>query len=208
MDKSVLERRLSGLSDFQDPNPAIEQYPTPAWLAAHLIHQADILDDIEGRRVLDFGCGTGILSLAATARGPKSVVGIELDPTAISIARENQMVFEPPAPIEWVIGNVERSPIDCGDATVLMNPPFGAQSANEGADKGFLLAAAEMADVSYSIHNAGSQGFVESFATDNGGTVTHAFSTEFEIAHQFEFHHQSARLIEAQVFRISWALNE
>lgn len=205
MDKSVLERHLSTLVDFQDPKPDLEQYRTPAWLAAHLIHQADLLDDVGGQRVIDFGCGTGMLSLAATAREPRCVVGIERDPAAIAVARDNQTMFEPKAPIEWVIGDVERLPLDCEDATVLMNPPFGAQSTNVGADKEFLAAAAEVATVSYSIHNAGSRRFVESFATDNGGTVTHAFSTEFEIFHRFEFHRDTARTIAAQVFRISWS---
>jgi ribosomal protein L11 methyltransferase len=43
-------------------------------------------------KVLDVGCGTGILSLAALAYGAKSAVAIDLDPEAIKAARENARV--------------------------------------------------------------------------------------------------------------------
>ncbi len=40
--------------------------------------------------VLDIGCGSGILSLAAAQLGAKSVFGLDIDPEAIQHARENQ----------------------------------------------------------------------------------------------------------------------
>jgi putative methylase len=86
-----------------------------------------------------------------------------------------------------------------------MNPPFGAQSGNEHADRRFLRTAAEIAGVSYSLHNEGSREFVESFAADNGGEVTHAFAAEFDLPGQFEFHDQDSRTITAELYRIEWA---
>jgi putative methylase len=85
-----------------------------------------------------------------------------------------------------------------------MNPPFGAQAGNEHADREFLATASDVADVSYSIHNEGSREFVESFAADNGGEVTHAFAAEFELPRQFEFHEQAEHVVESEVFRIAW----
>jgi putative methylase len=84
------------------------------------------------------------------------------------------------------------------------NPPFGAQSGNEGTDRAFLRTAATLADVSYSIHNAGSQAFVESFAADEGGEVTHAFAAEFEVPRLYEHHDHDRAEIEVEVFRIEW----
>ena len=43
----------------------------------------------EGKKVLDVGCGSGILSIAAGLLGAKDVLGIEIDPVAVPIAREN-----------------------------------------------------------------------------------------------------------------------
>ena len=42
-----------------------------------------------GTRVIDVGCGSGILSIAAALLGCRYVLGTEIDPTAVDIAREN-----------------------------------------------------------------------------------------------------------------------
>ena len=43
--------------------------------------------DMSGRRLLDAGCGTGALAMAAAARGAR-VTAIDLSPTLVDIARE------------------------------------------------------------------------------------------------------------------------
>ena len=85
-----------------------------------------------------------------------------------------------------------------------MNPPFGAQSGNEHADRAFLATAAAVAGVSYSIHNGDSADFVEAFAADNGGEVTHAFRADFDLPDSFDFHEDERRTIDVEVFRIDW----
>jgi putative methylase len=85
-----------------------------------------------------------------------------------------------------------------------MNPPFGAQHGNEHADRAFLATAAGLADVSYSIHNAGSREFVEAFAADNGGEVTHAFEATFDLDRQFDFHEADEKELRTEVYRIVW----
>ena len=84
-------------------------------------------------------------------------------------------------------------------------PPFGAQDGNEHADRAFLATAADIADVSYSVHNAGSQEFVEAFADDNDGEVTHAFAAQFDLDRQFDHHAADRQEIDTEVFRIEWA---
>lgn len=42
-----------------------------------------------GARVIDVGCGSGILSIAAARVGASEVVGLDLDPVAIEVARQN-----------------------------------------------------------------------------------------------------------------------
>ena len=42
-----------------------------------------------GDRVLDLGCGSGILSIAALRLGAKTAVGVDIDPKAEDIARQN-----------------------------------------------------------------------------------------------------------------------
>lgn len=42
-----------------------------------------------GMKVLDVGCGSGILSIAGTLLGAGEVLGVEIDPVAVDIAKEN-----------------------------------------------------------------------------------------------------------------------
>ena len=43
----------------------------------------------EGAQVLDVGCGSGILSVAAAKLGAQSVLGLDMDSVAVEVAKEN-----------------------------------------------------------------------------------------------------------------------
>lgn len=43
----------------------------------------------EGQQVMDIGCGSGILSIAAAKLGSSRVLGVEIDPDAVRTAEEN-----------------------------------------------------------------------------------------------------------------------
>ncbi|AJF26747.1 methyltransferase [Haloarcula hispanica] len=204
--KSALAQQLAVVAGFDNPRASLEQYRTPPDLAAHLVHTADLQDDIQGQTVVDLGCGTGMLALGAALRSPARVVGLDIDPAPLSTARENERKVGSTTPVSWVRADATTAPLcpPTEETTVVMNPPFGAQSDNEHADRRFLETAAVVAGVSYSIHNEGSQSFVESFAADNGGEVTHAFETEFDLPRQFEFHESDRQAITAEVYRIDW----
>ena len=244
MKKTALAQQLAVVAGFESPQAGLEQYPTPPELAAHLIHVADLLGDVEDRTVIDLGTGTGMLALGAALRGPAEVVGIDLDGRALRIARENRRRVGTTTPISWVRGDVARPPLDArtdddrgGDAsderqptadrstagqpttdrsavgrsmtdrsvTVVMNPPFGAQNANEHADRAFLETTSRVADVSYSVHNRGSREFVEAFVADGGGEVTQGFRAEISLPRQFDFHGEETKELDVEVFRIAWS---
>jgi len=46
----------------------------------------------EGSSVLDFGCGSGILSIAAARLGASRILSIDHDPKAVEIARKNAII--------------------------------------------------------------------------------------------------------------------
>jgi len=200
-----LAQELAVVAGFEDPQAPLEQYHTPPDLAAHIVHVADLQGDVEDRTVVDLGCGTGMLALGAALRGPERVVGVDVDPAPLSTARENEGRVGAMTDVSWVRADATRAPLwPDAPVTVLMNPPFGAQSGNEGADRAFLETAVDVADVSYAVHNAGSESFVESFAADNGGEVTHAFAAELDLPRQFEHHDEESKTIDTEVFRIEW----
>jgi putative methylase len=203
--KSALTQQLGVVAGFDDPRVDLEQYRTPPELAAHLVHTADLHGDIEGRTVVDLGCGTGMLALAAALRSPDRAVGLDIDPAPLATARKNERRIATSSAVSWIRGDATTPPL-CpdGPTTVIMNPPFGAQEGNEHADRAFLSATAALADVSYSIHNADSVDFIEAFTADEGGEVTHAFQAEFELPRAFDHHDSDRELLDVEVFRIEW----
>lgn len=203
--KRELARVLSGVDRFDHPRVDLEQYPTPPDLAAAIIHLADLRGDIDDQYVVDLGSGPGILAIGAAFRNPAQVVGIEIDPASIETARKNVESVTPPVTPEWILGDAMNPPLcPTTGATLLMNPPFGAQRGNIHADRQFLRAAIPLAAVTYSVHNAGSRSFIESFAADNGGEVTDAISMKMDLERQFSFHDLEETSIDTELYRIEW----
>jgi ribosomal protein L11 methyltransferase len=85
------------------------------------------LDSIEldGRRVLDFGCGSGILAIAALKLGALAATGVDNDPQALSASADNAQrngvgdrfdvhlpADEPAAQYPVVVANILASALD------------------------------------------------------------------------------------------------
>jgi SAM-dependent methyltransferase len=97
-----LECALSSLSSFPDPKWALEQYVTPPALAARLLLAA--AEDLDGRAVLDLGCGTGMLIGGACLLGAEVACGVDADEEALAVAAENMQELE--VGPELVLGDV------------------------------------------------------------------------------------------------------
>lgn len=79
-----------------------------------------ILDmDLEGRTVLDMGCGTGILGMLASLKGAKSVVAIDIDKWSFESTVENAR-----------LNNIENIEARLGDAGLLGGEQFEVIFAN------------------------------------------------------------------------------
>jgi len=200
MKLNQLERMLENLEGFSDPSPILEQYQTPASLAARLLYHAALKGDIAGRRVCDPGCGTGILAIGAWLLGAKEVVAVDIDLKALGAARENAR--RTGADLLFLHADVT----DPGTSdqighcdTVIMNPPFGAQQAH--ADRPFIDLALSVAPVVYGIFNAGSRAFVVSYLSGRG-TVDEVIGGLLPIRRTFAFHTREVREIPVEIMVI------
>jgi ribosomal protein L11 methyltransferase len=83
------------------------------WLERHLA---------AGATVIDYGCGSGILAIAAARLGASGVVGVDIDPQALVATRDNAArnrvevevrasADERPAPADLVVANILSSPL-------------------------------------------------------------------------------------------------
>jgi putative methylase len=217
--KLDLERFLSKVKPHPSPNAHLEQYTTSESVAATMLYMAAYTyGDIVGKKVLDLGCGTGRLSLGAAFLGAESVVGIDIDKTAVKAAAENAANADLNADMGWVAGDIDA--VTGKFDTVLQNPPFGVQK--RSADRKFLEKALEVGDAVYSLHNhpytdkqllsrlkpnAGilrveSSPFISKFVEEHGGRVEAAYALPLVIPHMFDFHTKTKHKIVIDLYVI------
>lgn len=71
-----------------------------------------------GQRVVDLACGTGDLAVAAAARGAR-VVGLDLTPRMIELARERAGAATPGLEIGWLVGDMHALPFASASVDVI-----------------------------------------------------------------------------------------
>ncbi|KAI0978948.1 hypothetical protein GJ496_005797 [Pomphorhynchus laevis] len=181
-----LQSLLENVEDFSSPQYQLEQYMTPPYIAATMIHSAKGRDDITNCSVLDLGCGTGMLTIASSLAGAGYCLGIDVCSDAIQQAKRN--CCDLLNNIEFLITDIRRLRGFQFD-TVIMNPPFGTKynelsvkngrpaSRGSGLDVIFLKRAIETADVVYSLHKSVTRKYLEYTFKDQ----------EFEVISVFNF---------------------
>ena len=101
----------------------------------------DLLDHCIGtfqcRSVLDVGCGSGILAMAAAALGVPFVVGLDLDARAINASRDNATRNHPEFTPHWLQGTAAA--LRAGFECVVANLPFDILMENAADLKRLLL---------------------------------------------------------------------
>lgn len=76
---------------------------------------------VAGETVIDYGCGSGILAIAAAKLGASRVIGVDIDPQAVAATAANARANE----VEVVAENSARAspePADVVVANILSNP--------------------------------------------------------------------------------------
>ncbi len=197
MKKKKLEIMLQRVRRFENPKAHLEQYFTPASIAADILFLAFSQGDIYGKSLADLGSGTGIFSIGACVLGAKKVYSVEIDPEAVKILEENLKDFGCEnveivgTDIKYFTGSVD---------TVIQNPPFGSQ--NRHADLPFLLKALEIGRVIYTLHNSETREFITRTVQEVDGKITMTREYEFPIPHQFHFHREEIRFHRVTLFRV------
>lgn len=198
--KIKLEISLQDIPIHPNPQVELEQYSTPAVIAADLLWNAKQLGDVVGRNIVDLGCGTGILAIGAALLGAREVVGIDVDPVAVEVAQKQAYKKKVEDRTWFISGDVKhfRGKAD----TVIQNPPFGAQKSNQEADRVFMSKALKIAPVVYSFHMKETENFVEKYFLNAGGKITHRYYYPFTIPHIYEFHKKEKVEVDVVVVRV------
>jgi len=203
---------LSKLKVFEKANVRLEQYPSDSEVAAILLWQAAMRDDVEDRDIIDLGCGTGILGIGALILGAKHVSFIDIDPHVEEILKENiQMTLD-----NWEIDlegkwdftrqdirevakdNTLSKHAQDSDKVVITNPPFGTKIKH--ADKFFLTAGKKLSNTIYSMHKTTTDVFVKAFARDKELEVVWQEDTSFPIKKTMPDHKKKIERIAVSLY--------
>jgi putative methylase len=192
-----LEILLEKVPPHASPRPELEQYRTPASIAAEVLFEALALGDLHsGTAVADLGCGTGMLAIGAALLGA-SAVGFDIDGGAIEQARRAAALMGVRASFDVAdVGTLRGS-----YGLVLSNPPFGSQ--RRAADRPFLEAALRLAPVGYTFHVSETIPFVDRFLRARGARITNAWDYSFPLRWQFRFHEKAVKTIPVTVVRFA-----
>ncbi|RDD53910.1 MAG: methyltransferase domain-containing protein [Candidatus Korarchaeota archaeon NZ13-K] len=195
--KRELEIVLQQLEGYRNPKPELEQCPTPASLAAAMIHMSRMFGDLEGRRVADLGCGNGVLAIGSVLYGASEAVGIDIDPEAVEIARMNAERLGLSGRVRFLVMDVRdfSERVD----TVVQNPPFGTRRRH--MDTLFLEVALRNSKVTYSLHMAGNSEFLRRFALERGASLTHVERWPFPLERVFPYHRRRVVRIPVELLR-------
>ena len=225
--KKHLEMILENVPKHPNPKVDLEQYSTPATIAADLIWNAYGLGDIEGMSILDLGCGTGIFAIASSLMGAGFSLGVDIDEESIALAKiTKNSIFEEhdmhDANANFIVGDINSfnsiSDLLNGSGlqeicshdgslsrfdTLIQNPPFGSQEkGTRHADRKFMDFAANSADVIYSFHMKNTEEFVIDYYRDLGAEVTHKLVYKFPIPKIYDFHREESRDVKVVVLRV------
>lgn len=159
MNLKRLESILDDFDDFDEPNILFEQYVTPGYVAARMLHTISLNDHIKGKTIVDLGTGPGILAIGSALLGADYVVGVDLDENVFQIAKSNleelDELFPGKPPIDFVHDDVTKCSLEKKSFDVaIFNPPFGTKG-NSGIDIEFLKVALNLTRESvYSLHKS------------------------------------------------------
>ncbi|KAJ2952906.1 hypothetical protein O0L34_g7271 [Tuta absoluta] len=205
MKLKTLQGHLQGLRGFEEPKVQLEQYVTPAHIAAVALYTIQTqFEAIENRLILDAGCGPGALAIGAALLGASAVIAVDIDEDALEVFHDNVEEME--------VTNVDAVMCDfldkdvcrwesCFD-TVVMNPPFGTKH-NAGADVRFLRRALQLsADSVYSLHKSTTRSHIQKKAKEWGVKGSVVAELKYDLPNTYKFHRQQSRDVAVDLWRL------
>ena len=181
-----------------EPKAELEQYSTPADIAADILFHAFTNGDITNKKIVDLGCGTGIFSIGSALLSAEEVLAVDIDQKVIDAAKKEAKRFDVFDKIKFITKDVEDIKTEAD--TIVMNPPFGSQ--NRGADIPFLEKAFDIAPRIYSLHNAKTEDFLRKFINTNGYSIFWEKRYMFGVDRIFRFHKKEREEFEVILFAI------
>ncbi|MGQ9543773.1 MAG: METTL5 family protein [Candidatus Bathyarchaeia archaeon] len=197
MIKRRLEIALEKVEAHPQPKVWLEQYTIPSRTAAEMLLIANMNGDIAHKSIVDLGCGTGRLAIGAAILGAAEVIGVDIDPLAIQVAKINSKNLNVDESIEWINADIDavRGQFD----TAIMNPPFGTRMRH--SDRRFLLKAISVARSVYSLHKRSTREYLLRLVRDMVENLS-LYEVELQVPKTFNFHERKRYNVEVDLYVI------
>lgn len=212
MKKKKLEsylQELDSLESSQLPRDAwyMEQYPTPPSVAAEVLTQIllQARETIEGKIVMDLGCGSGPLAIGCVLLGAERVIALDIDINCVHLTERNAMAIgitkDQLMCRQCDVRTLSSEDIQATVDTVVMNPPFGTKY-DKGIDKLFIEKALLFANVIYSFHKSSTRHYwITTVSKELNCTVTPMFKVKFPIDKLFKFHRVDSKDVDVDILK-------
>jgi ribosomal protein L11 methyltransferase len=145
----IIENKIAVRASFHQPIKSVEHeiiidpkmsFGTGHHATTEMMMRMMLQENFSGKTVLDFGCGTGILSILAVKLGASSVLAIDNDPWAVENCIENfqlngvgngKVIYGDSVPaskqFDFILANITRAII------VGLLPPFSKSLSERGS---------------------------------------------------------------------------
>lgn len=79
--------------------------------------------DLGGKTIIDYGCGSGILAIAALKLGARAALGVDIDPQAVIATRDNAVRNQVSERLDvCTVAEMQAEPVDIVLANILAEP--------------------------------------------------------------------------------------
>lgn len=195
--KKQLEIELSKIiDDFKEPKIKFEQYMTPPEIAAFMIHYAWMKGEIENKKIIDIGAGTGMLGIGAAFLGG-NVTMIEIDKDAYEILKNN--VAKTDHEIRLINKNIFDFDFDEEYDTALINPPFGIKSKNKDMD--FIVKASKISKHIFSLHDGSESNInnIKSLFEKHNLKIIESLMMDFSLKSTYPWHEEKNKILKVML---------
>ncbi|MDI9619912.1 MAG: METTL5 family protein [Candidatus Nezhaarchaeota archaeon] len=199
--KKQLAMLLSRMAEHPEPSVKLEQYTLTSDDVSELLWIVQTtFKDVEGKIVVDLGCGIGRIAVGSALLGAEYVVGVDVDEVALRIAARNAAALDVENKISWLAALVPH--VSLRADVVIQNPPYGVR--RRKADRPFLEAALRMAPVVYSLHKASDKSldFIGRYVEELGGRIDKIIPFQVSIRPTFRFHTKKSYKVDVSLYRI------
>lgn len=175
------------------PNYILEQYELDSDTSTRFI--SNILSYIKKGTVLDAGCGSGALTIAAILLGVNHLIAIDIDPNSLKIIKENLKTFEIHQNVDIILADFLNFNLKRKIEAIIMNPPFGTKIRK--IDRKFVLKAFQLSDIVCPLLKEGNERFFNRLAHKNGFKMIFVDRFRIVIRNIMKFHRKKKYVIYA-----------